>query len=110
MCVCVCACTRVCVHAQLLSCFKLFATSWPVAHQAPLSMGFSKQEYWSGLPFPPPWDLPDPGIEPTSPVSPVLASGFFTTEPSWALLLLKKKKKITNTKASPQTGMEARGS
>ena len=69
----------------------------------------SKQEYWSGLPFPPPWDRPDPGIEPTPPVSPVLARGFFTTEPSWVLLLLKKKK-ITNTKASPQTVMEARRS
>ena len=42
-------------------------TPWTVAHQAPMSMGFSKQEYWSGLPFPPPGDLPDPGIEPVSP-------------------------------------------
>ena len=81
VCVCVCACTRVCVHAQLLSCFKLFATSWPVAHQAPLSMGFSKQEYWSGLPFPPPGDLPDPGIKSTSLEAPALAGGFFTTAP-----------------------------
>ena len=46
----------------------LFATSWTVAHQALLSVGFSKQEYWSGLPFPPPGDLPDPRIEPESPV------------------------------------------
>ena len=53
---------------------------WTVAHQAPLSMGFSRQEYWSGLPFPPPGDLPDPEIEPTSPASPALAWGFFTTE------------------------------
>ena len=44
-----------------------FVTSWTVAHQAPLSMGLSKQQYWSGLPFPSPGDLPDPGIEPTSP-------------------------------------------
>ena len=49
-----------------------------VAHQAPLSMGFSRHEYWSGLPFLPPEDFPDPGIEPTSPA---LAGGFFTTEP-----------------------------
>ena len=49
-----------------------------VAHQAPLSLGFSRQEYWSGLPFLSPGDLPDPGIEPTSPP---LAGGFFTTEP-----------------------------
>ena len=56
-------------------------TPWTVAHQAPLSMGFSREEYWSGLPFPPPGDLPDPGIEPMSPVSPALAGGCFTTEP-----------------------------
>ena len=46
---------------------QLFATPWTVAHQAPLSMGFSRQEYWSRLPFPSPGDLPDPGIEPESP-------------------------------------------
>ena len=50
-----------------LSHVQLFATSWTVAHQAPLSMGFSKQEYWSGLPFPSLRDLPDPGIKPRSP-------------------------------------------
>ena len=55
--------------------------SWAVAFQAPLSMGFPKQEYWSVLPFPSPGDLPDPGIKPESPVSPALAGGFFTTEP-----------------------------
>ena len=52
-----------------------------IAHQAPLSMGFSRQEYWSGLPFPPPGDLPDAGIEPQSLVSPAWAGGFFTIEP-----------------------------
>ena len=52
-------------------------TLWTVAHQAPLSMGFSRQEYWSGLPSPPPGDLPNPGIEPVSLMSPALAS--FTT-------------------------------
>ena len=55
-----------------------FGTPWTVAYQAPLSMGFLKQEYWSGLPFPSPGDLPDPGIEPTFPA---LAGGFFTSEP-----------------------------
>ena len=55
-----------------------FATSWIVAHQAPLSLGFPRQEYWSGLPFPSPGDLPDPGIKP---VSPALADRFFTIEP-----------------------------
>ena len=57
--------------------FDTFETLWTVAHQAPLSMGFSKQEYWSGLPFPSLGDLPGPGIEP---VSPALTSMFFTTE------------------------------
>ena len=54
-------------------------TPWTVAHQTSLSMGFSRQEYWSELPFPTPGDLPAPGIEPVSPGSPALASGFFTT-------------------------------
>ena len=54
-------------------------TPWTVAHQAPLSMGFSRKEYWRGLPFPPPGDLPNPGIEPWSLLSPQLAGGFFTT-------------------------------
>ena len=58
-----------------------FETPWTVARQAPLSMEFSRQEYWSGLPFPPPGDLPEPGMEPKSPVSPALAGGFLTTEP-----------------------------
>ena len=57
------------------------ATLWTVAHQAPLSMGFSRQEHWSGLLFSPPGDLPDPGIKPASPVSSALAGGFFTTAP-----------------------------
>ena len=52
-----------------------------VALQAPLSVGFSMQEYWSGLPFPPPGNLPHPGIEPLSPVAAALAAGFFTIEP-----------------------------
>ena len=57
----------------MLSCVRLFATPWTVAHKAPLSIGFSRQEYWSGLPFSPPGDLPDPGIEPGSLVSPALS-------------------------------------
>ena len=58
-----------------------FATLWTVAHQAPRSMGFPRQEYWSGLPFPIPGDLPNPGIKPESPASSALAGRFFTTEP-----------------------------
>ena len=61
------------VCAQSLSCVQLFVTPWTGAHQAPQSMVFSRQEYWSGLPFPPPEDLPDPGIEPMSLASPALA-------------------------------------
>ena len=53
------------------------ATPWTVAGQAPLSMGFPRQEYWSGLPFPSPGDLPDPGIKSISPVAPALASSSF---------------------------------
>ena len=62
-------------HACVLSCFscvQLFATPWTVACQAPLSMGFSRQEYWSGLPCPFPGDLPNPGIKPMSLTSPAL--------------------------------------
>ena len=58
-----------------------FVTPWTVAHQAPLSMGFSRQEYWSVLPFPPPRDLPYPGMETESLLSDALAGGVFTLEP-----------------------------
>ena len=64
---------------NLFSHVWLFATLWTVAHQAPLSMGFSRQEYWSGLSCPPPGDLPDSGIKPKPLMSPALASRFFTT-------------------------------
>ena len=56
---------------------------WTVADQAPLSMGCSRQEYWSALPCPPPGDLPNPGIKPTSFATPDLAGGFFTTSATW---------------------------
>ena len=69
------------VVVQSLTCVRLFATPWTVAHQAPLSMGFSRQEYWNGLPFPSPGDLPHPGNEAASPAS---AGGFFTTVPQLA--------------------------
>ena len=55
------------VKVKSLSCVRLFAIPWAVAYQAPPSMGHTRQEYWSGLPFPSPGDLPDPGIEPGSP-------------------------------------------
>ena len=66
------------MRAQWLSHVYLFATPQTIVRQAPLSMGFSRQEYWSGLPLPSPGDLPDPGNEP---VSPALAGEFFTNEP-----------------------------
>ena len=66
--------TNLCLHAQLPSCVLLFVTPWTVAFQAPQTMGFSRQEYWSGLLCPPPGDLPDPGIQPAFPASPALWS------------------------------------
>ena len=66
------------VVVLLLSHVPLFATLWTVAHQVPLSMGFLRQEYWRGLPFPSPGDLPNPGIKP---LSSALAGGFFAAEP-----------------------------
>ena len=66
------------VHTQSVSCVELFESPWTVARQAPLSMEFPRQEYWSGLPFPHPRDLSNPRIEPASPASP--AGRFLTTE------------------------------
>ena len=64
------------------------ATLWTVAYQAPLSMEFSRQEYWSGLPCPPPEDLPNPGIKPMSLISPTVAGRFFTASATWEALHL----------------------
>ena len=72
---------RVLRCAKALSHGWLFVTPHTVARQAPLSMGFSRQEYWGGLPFPSAGDLPDPGIEPVSPVSPALQADSLPTEP-----------------------------
>ena len=69
---------------------RLFATPWTIARQAPLSTGFSRQEYWSGLPCPPPGDIPDPGIKPTFLKSPALAVMFFTTRTTWEALKTRK--------------------
>ena len=69
-----------------LSHVRLFTTPWTVAYQAPPSLGLSRQEYWSGLPFPPPGDLPDPRIELMSLSSPALARGFFTISATWEAL------------------------
>ena len=71
------------IHVYLLSRDQLFVTPQTAALQAPLFIGFSRQEYWSGLPFPPPGDLPDPGIEPKYLGSPALVVGFFTNHATW---------------------------
>ena len=76
--------------AKLLQSCPTVRDLWTVAHQVSMSMGFSRQEYWDGLPCPPPGDLPDPGIKPTSPASPALAGGFFTTEPRGKPVQLSK--------------------
>ena len=80
VCVCVCVCVCACMCAQ--SCLTLWEPTDCIAHQAPLSVGFSRQKYWSGLPFPTPGDLPNPEIKPVSLASPALAGGFFTAVPS----------------------------
>ena len=73
MCVCICVC--------MLSHVQVFVTPWAVARQAPLSMELPRQEYWIGLPFPTPRDLPNPGVESPSLASAALADKFFTTAP-----------------------------
>ena len=78
------------MHTWRLSSFsrvQLFVIPWTAALQAPLSLGFSRQEYWSGLPCPPPGDLPNPGIKPVSLVSLALAGRFFTTGATWEVPL-----------------------
>ena len=75
-------CTCVLQAKSLQSCLTL-ATPWAVAHQTPLSMGFSRQESWRGWPFPPPGGLPAPGIKPASLMSPALAGGVLTSRSTW---------------------------
>ena len=82
------------MRACVLSHVQLFAISWSVTHQAPLCIGFSRQEYWNGLPFPPPGDLPDPRTEH---VSPALAGGFFITEPPGTLQEVMRLSQTTQT-------------
>ena len=70
-------------YVLVTQCVRLFVTPWTVACQAPLSMGLSRQEYWSGFPCPPLGDLPHPGIELVSVMSPAMAGRFFTTDATW---------------------------
>ena len=83
-----------------LSRVRLFVTPWTIAHQAPPPMGFSRQEYWSGLPFPSPGDLPDPGIEPRSPA---LQADTLTSEPPGKPKAMPKNAQTTAQLHSPHT-------
>ena len=86
------------MHAKPLQLRLTLCDLRTVAHQAPLSMGFSRQEHWSGLPCPLPGDLPDPGIKPSSLMSPALADGFFTTNVTWEIEFKTKQSKYGLTK------------
>ena len=81
-------CVRACVCVCADLCQIVVETRWTVAYHALLSMVFSRQDYWSGLPCPPPGHLPDPGIKPTSLMSPALAGGFFTTSATWEVPII----------------------
>ena len=86
---CVCMCVCLCLSTQShFTRIWLRAILWTVARQAPLSMGFPRQEYWSGLPRPPAGNLPDPGIESASLMPPALAGRFFTTSATWEAHIL----------------------
>jgi len=116
-------CIQSACRVSYLSCVQLFATLWTVVYQAPLSMEFSRQEHCSGLPCPPPGDLPDPGIEPACSTSSALASGFFPTSapgkptfcvhntlkeiPEWVLVWKWKRKigGVTRSGHSRQIGI-----
>ena len=89
------------VTAQSLSLVQLFAAPWTVAHQAPLSTEFPRQEYWSGLPFPSPGHLPNPGIEPMSLASDALAGRFFTTSATWEASYIAVIQEFFSKRASP---------
>ena len=89
-----------CAVLSSFSHVQLFATPRTVAHQASLSMGFSRQEYWNGLPCPPPGDLPNPGIKPVTLKSPALAGSFFTTSTTWEALALDVQKLICHETAT----------
>ena len=98
------------VKVKPLSRVQLFATPWIAAYQAPLSMGFSRQEYWSGLPFPSPGDLPNPGIEPRSPAleADALTSELPAMQEPWVQSLgredpLEKEMAAQGHQPNPQT-------
>ena len=94
----------VCVCVCVLSHFWLFATPWTVARQAPLSIELSRQEYWSGLPFPVPQPLPDPRTKPVSPMSSTLAGEFFTIVPTGKPVCYAKSLQSCPTLCDPMDG------
>ena len=79
---------------------QLFVIVWTIIHKAPLSMGFCRQRYWSGLTCPSPGDLPHPGLEPMSLMSPALADRFCTTSSTWEALISKKRRNIPRRSTS----------
>ena len=87
---------------KLFSRDQLFTIPWTVAYHTPLSMGFSRQKYWNGLPFPPPEDLPKPRIEPMSLDSPALADRFFTTEPPGKISFKYSPENVSKVKLTTQ--------
>ena len=91
-----------CGHSKLLQSCQTLCSPMDYNHQAPLSMGFSRQEYWSGLPFPPLGDLPDPGIKPESLTFPALEHGFFTTGATWEALSLYKYDQNKKSTVKPE--------
>ena len=101
-----------CLHVCMLSQIQLFAIPWTLTHQAPLPMKFSRQEYWNGLPFLTPRDLPEIGIKFTSPESPALAGRFFTTKPPGKLCVFcvcgVKSNSVVSYSLQPQGVQPAR--
>ena len=96
-----------CVHAKSVHSYLTFCDLWTVTHQAPLFREFSRKEYWSGLPGPPPGDLPNPGIKSMSLMSPAWAEQFFTTSTTWDALGLGPG--MANLKTNKQTNGSCRG-
>ena len=96
-----------CVHAKSVHSYLTFCDLWTVTHQAPLFREFSRKEYWSGLPGPPPGDLPNPGIKSMSLMSPAWAEQFFITSTTWDALGLGPG--MANLKTNKQTNGSCRG-
>ena len=94
---CVCMCAR-----SIASVVFDFVTLWTLALQAPLTMRFFRQEYWSGFPCPSPGDLPNPAIKPVSLMTPALTVGFFTTNVTWEALLINSSWKNKNPRETSQ--------